>query len=318
MTALEQPRDDPRPRTSVAVAVCTCERNGPLAVLLDMLVENAARVTPRAAVGVVIVDDSRDGGARDVAARYEGRFELGLHYRVAGQQNISLARNLAVETAAGIAQWVAMTDDDCEPQRDWLERLLETQQRTAAHAVAGNYRRRAPAGAPPWLTDEPFLEIALMSPPEGAALNMAGTNNSLISAAWWKEHPQLRFDPSLGKAGGEDVVFYRTAYAAGLRIHAAPAAIVFEEQPPSRTTFRYQLWHFFWMGNSSFVTRRGTREASPARMVLQGGNHMRRALVRSLARVLRGRGPHARYCLASLLFGTGMMLGALGLRVSHH
>jgi hypothetical protein len=53
-------------------------------------------------------------------------------------------------------------------------------------------------------------------------------------------------------------------------------------------------------------------------MVLQGGNHMRRALARSLARVARGRRPHVRYCLASLLFGTGMMLGALGLRVSHH
>jgi glycosyltransferase involved in cell wall biosynthesis len=305
-------------RTSVAVAVCTCDRNGPLAVLLDGLLENAARVAPRAALGVVVVDDSRDGGAREVVRRYEGRFELGLHYRVAGHQNISLARNLAIETAAGIAEWVAMTDDDCEPQSDWLERLLETQRRTAADAVAGNYRRRAPAGAPVWLTDEPFLEIALMSPAEGAALDMAGTNNSMIRAAWWKEHPQVRFDPTLGKAGGEDVVFYRTAHAAGLRIHAAPRAVVFEEQPPSRTTLRYQLWHFFWMGNSSFVTRRGTRQASPARMVLQGGNHMRRALARSLARVARGRRPHVRYCLASLLFGTGMMLGALGLRVSHH
>ena len=302
----------------MAVAVCTCERNGPLAVLLDTLLQNAALVAPRAAVGVVVVDDSRNGGAREVASRYEGRFELGLHYRVAGQQNISVARNLAVETAAGIAQWVAMTDDDCEPQADWLERLLETQQRTAAEAVAGNYRRRAPPGAPAWLTDEPFLQIALMSAAEGAAVSMAGTNNSMICAAWWREHPEVRFHPSFGKAGGEDVVFYRTAHAAGLRIHAAPRAVVFENEPPSRTTLKYQLWLFFWLGNSSFATRLETRGASSVRMVLQGGNHVRKALARSLARLLRGRGPQARYCLASLLFGTGMMLGAFGLRVSHH
>jgi hypothetical protein len=287
-------------------------------VLLDMLLENAARVAPRAAVGVVIVDDSRDGGAREVARTYEGRFELGLHYRTAGQQNISVARNLAVETAAGIARWVAMTDDDCEPQCDWLERLLETQQRTGAQAVAGSYRRRAPPGAPPWLTEEPFLQIALMSAAEGAALTMAGTNNSMLCSAWWNEHPHIRFDPGFGRAGGEDVVFYRTAHWAGLRIHAAPRAVVFENEPASRTTLKYQLWHFFWLGNSSFATRRGTGEASPPRMVLQGGNHVRKALARSLARLLRGRGPQARYCLASLLFGTGMMLGALGIRVSHH
>lgn len=302
----------------MAVAVCTCERNGPLAVLLDALLANAACLAPRAAVGVVVVDDSTTGGARDVALRYEGRFELGLHYRVAGRQNISLARNLAVETAAGIAEWVAMTDDDCQPECDWLERLLEMQQRTAADAVAGGYRRRAPPGAPPWLTDEPFFEVALVSAAEGDAVNVAGTNNSMIRAAWWKGHPEVRFDPGFGRAGGEDVVFYRTAHAAGLRICSAPRAVVFENEPRSRTTLRYQLWLFFWLGNSSLATRRATREASSWRMLLQGGNHVRKALVRPVGRILRGRGPQARYCLASVLFGAGMMLGALGLRVSHH
>ena len=64
--------------------------------------------------------------------RYDGRFELGVEYRLSGRQNISLARNLAIETASGMADWVAMTDDDCEPVPEWLEALFETERQTGA------------------------------------------------------------------------------------------------------------------------------------------------------------------------------------------
>ena len=52
----------------------------------------------RAAVGVVVVDDTAEGRARTVVEQFEGRFELGITYRISGRQNISLARNLAIET----------------------------------------------------------------------------------------------------------------------------------------------------------------------------------------------------------------------------
>lgn len=310
----------PSDKQTVAVAICTYRRNGPLETLLKALLVNAERLGGRAAVGAVVVDDSSDCGARGVVNDFEGRFELGIHYRVSGRRNISLARNLAIDTAAEIADWVAMTDDDCEPEPDWLERLVDVQQRTNAGAVAGRYRRRAPAGAPSWLTDEPFLEVAvaIADPPQGAGLKMAGTNNSLISARWWEGHPEIRFRPDFGVIGGEDVVFYWTAHAAGLRIHYAPQAVVLETQPASRTSLKYQLWHFLWLGNSSFVTRLETRQASSLRMLLQGGNQIRRALVRPIGRMLGGSGPQARYGLASVLFGIGIIAGAIGIRVSHH
>jgi glycosyltransferase involved in cell wall biosynthesis len=101
--------------TSVAVAVWTYERNGPLEVLLRALVTNAERLGERAQVGVVVVDDSSDGQAQSVVQAFEGRFELGIHYLRSGRQNISVARNMAVSEAARIAEWVAMTDDNCEP-----------------------------------------------------------------------------------------------------------------------------------------------------------------------------------------------------------
>jgi succinoglycan biosynthesis protein ExoM len=48
--------------------------------------------------------------------------------RRSGSQNISLARNLAIDTAVGIGEWVAMTEDDCEFSEEWLEALLDAQQ----------------------------------------------------------------------------------------------------------------------------------------------------------------------------------------------
>lgn len=301
---------------TVAVAVCTYHRNDLLAALLEALRVSAARLGGRAAVGAVVVDDSVDGRARSVADQFQGQFELGLTYRSSASQNISRARNMALEAAIDLAGWTAMTDDDCEPAPEWLEALLDAQQRTSADAVTGPMVRRAPPDAPRWLSTEPFLDLGLGLPEDGAEVGSGATHNSMISNRWLMDHPTVRFEPSLGVIGGEDMVFYRAAKAAGLRIHFARYAIVYEKLPPERTTLGYQLRKFFWHGNSSYVTMvdSGVR---PARVFVHAINNMRRALARPVARGLSGHPPHLRYCLASTLHSLGMMLGVVGLRVRH-
>src|SRR3954454_20434042 len=138
----------PGPRTSIAVAICTYKRNDALTVLLHALLACAERVRDRASVGVAIVDDTADGQARSVVEAFAGRFELGLEYRISGKHNISIARNLALETALGIGDWIAMIDDDCEPPPQWLEALVNVQKRTGADAVTGRMIRRVPHGSP--------------------------------------------------------------------------------------------------------------------------------------------------------------------------
>jgi succinoglycan biosynthesis protein ExoM len=303
-------------RTSIAVAVCTYRRNEPLAVLLDALLTCADQVRERAAVGVVVIDDTREGLARHVAERFADRFELGLTYKVSGQENISIARNLAVSTAMQIAAWTAMTDDDCEPDPAWLEALLDVQRRTGADAVTGAMVRRVPAGSPRWLTDEPFLELGMDHPADGANMPTAFTNNSMLSSRWLQQHPDIRFEPNLGKLGGEDMVFYRAARAAGLRIHFSERGYVYENEPPQRATLRYQLRRFFWHGNSAYVSSvsSGVR---PARMLLHGLASLVRACVRPLRRTLNGERPQWRYSLASIVEALGKIVGFLGVRVSH-
>jgi hypothetical protein len=210
-----------------------------------------------------------------------------------------------------------MTDDDCEPAPDWLATLLDVQRRTGADAVSGRLRRRVPDGSPRWLTEEPFLDLGLWDQaPDGVEVTSAATHNSLLSGRWLRAHPEVRFDPRFGVTGGEDPVFYRTAHAAGLRIHYGPGAVVFENEPPSRANLGYQLRAFFWFGNSSYLTcvRRGDR---PARLVLHGAKLLVSALLRPLARLARGEAPQLRYGLASVLRGAGVLVGALGVRVSH-
>ena len=302
--------------TRIAIAICTFNRNEALVTLLDALLVSAAHVTNRATVGVVVVDDSIDGRAQSVAQQYDGRFVLGIIYRKSGRQNISLARNLAIETASQLADWTVMIDDDCEPRQDWLEALLDTQRQTGANAVTGSMIRRVPPGSPKWITEEPFLQLGLDHPPDGSVLTSASTFNSMISSQWLREHPTIRFQPDLGVIGGEDMVFYRGAHAAGLRIHFSDRAAVYENEPPARATLAFQLRYFFWHGNSSSITsvRSGVH---PLRAFLHGARSLQRSLWRPFARLCRGRNPQLRYCMASALHALGKMTGPFGIRVSH-
>lgn len=306
--------------STIAVVICTYNRNEALTNLLQALLDCVATVRQRASVGVVVVDDSTEGKARAVVGRFEGKFERGITYHFSGRQNISIARNVAIESGSKSADWVVMIDDDCEPAEEWLAAMLDTQQHTGADAVTGPMIRRVPPGSPRWLTEEPFLELSREHNrdhfDDGAKLDIAWTCNSMISSCWLKNHPTMRFVSELGAIGGEDAVFYRTAHAAGLRVHWSQKAVVYENEPPSRATLMYQLRSFFWYGNTSFVTstRTGTH---PIRMVLHGINSLRKALVRPIVRLLRGQRPQMRYCLALVLLSIGMIIGLFGIRIKH-
>ena len=303
-------------RKTIAVAVCTYRRNEPLAVLLHALLACAERVRKRAAVGVAIVDDTGDGQARPVAEQFADMFELGVAYRISGKQNISIARNLAVETALEVGEWIAMTDDDCEPPPQWLQALLDLQERTGADAVTGRMVRRAPENAPRWITDQPFFELGVEERADGSKMSVAATFNSLLASDWLKAHPHIRFDPNMGVVGGEDMVFFRAAHAAGLRIRFSELGFVYENESIERATFGYQLYVYFWHGNSAALAcvEDGMKRS---RVFVHGTASLVRAGVRPVSRLLRGQKPQLRFCLAQILHAFGKQLGAVGVRIDH-
>ena len=84
-------------RPKVIVAVCTYRRNEQLRRLLSHLLEAATEARELCIVGGAVVDDNADGSAEPVVAEFADRLELGVQYRSSGQQNISIARNLALK-----------------------------------------------------------------------------------------------------------------------------------------------------------------------------------------------------------------------------
>jgi glycosyltransferase involved in cell wall biosynthesis len=117
---------------SVIVAVRDAERT------IDALLGALERQTlPRHRVEVVVADDgSRDG----TAARVRARARLVSLPEPVGSY---AARNRALEVASG--EVVAITDADCVPEPDWLERMLAALER--ADVVGGCIRMRMPPGA---------------------------------------------------------------------------------------------------------------------------------------------------------------------------
>ena len=306
--------------TTVTVAVCTHQRNELLERLLASLEVAAAmaRDAEAATVGIVIVDDNTDGRAEEVACRWEPRFTRGVTYLRSGQGNISIARNLAMNAACDLGEWTAMTDDDCEVEPQWLVELLGVAERTHADAVTGPLRLQLPDDAPAWLRQQPFLGDGQFDFDDGADMETAATNNSMIRSSWWRYHPDVRFRDDLGVIGGEDMVFYRTARRLGLRIRFASDAVARGNETPDRTTFAAVLRSRLWLGNTEAVTNLTVGDATRGRLVLRAGRRFLQATTRPATRVLGRNTPEFRYALASICRSLGMALGAAGVRIRHH
>ncbi len=304
-------------RATIAVAVCTFRRNEPLRVLLGALVTAAETVAARAAVGVVIVDDNEDGAARVVVDEFASAFELGVRYEHSGARNISIARNRGLESAAELAEWVAMTDDDCEPDPQWLASLLDTVERFGADCVTGPMVPRLPSTAPRWLTTQPFTADVPMGAPDGERLDVAQTNNSMISTRFLVDHPDVRFDPRFGVLGGEDMVFYRSAVQLGLHVRHAASAVVWANEPPSRATFRHQVRYRYWLGNSEGLTNLELAKATRLRLVARAARRIAAAAARPVQRLVRRDPPQVRYAVASMAGACGMLAAVAGVRVAH-
>ena len=215
-----------------------------------------------------------------------------------------------------LGDWTVITDDDCEPPPQWLEALLDLQHRTAADAITGGKVRRVPEGAPRWITDQPFLELGVEEYPDGSEMPTSATFNTLISSQWLRDHPEIRFDPKMGVVGGEDMVFFRAAKAAGLSIRFSHLGFTYENDSPERATLAYQLYVHFWHGNSSVLAciESGTRRW---RMFVHGSASLVRACIRPIRRLVDGQTPQLRFCLAQILEAVGKILGSVGVRIDH-
>lgn len=107
----------------IAVVVATCNRPGQLRRLLECLAVQTVKAE------VIVVDDGSAGTLDDVIRP----FDCVLIRQ--GNAGPAAARNRGVAQAG--AEFIAFTDDDCEPEPEWVESLLKNLQEDPARLIGG-------------------------------------------------------------------------------------------------------------------------------------------------------------------------------------
>jgi GT2 family glycosyltransferase len=231
----------------VSVVIPTRNRPESLASCLGRLAPGA-QTLDAAQYEVVVADD---GDIDHTRALLGERFPWAM-VTAGPRRGPASNRNAGVRASRG--EWIAFTDDDTLPDRDWLEQLLAASD--GVHAVEGRT----------------VCRIGVRSPREHAPINDHG-------GRWWTSNLAIRRDAfdSIGRFDErftvphmEDSDLRERAFAAKVPWRFAPLAIV--DHPPRRERWGVDTapWH-------------------RAHMLYAAIHHQRHTLAGNLRAVIRGR-----------------------------
>ncbi|WP_298459298.1 glycosyltransferase [uncultured Cellulomonas sp.] len=310
--------DSARPGRLVTVAVCTYRRPEALHRLLAALERLTFPRSGTPEVAVVVVDNSPEGDAHETVALARSRGVLHVTYVPLGAGNISVARNAALDAAAPGSEFVALIDDDEVPEPMWLDELLVVADRTRADIVCGPVLPAYPEGAPSWLRRDDFFAVTGF--PDGAELTEGITGNALLRTAAISRLA-LSFDATLGLSGGEDQLFFRSAWTRGARLRWAARAVAHEDVPQQRLSVRYLMRREYRKGNTLGLLDRGGPGWPVGRPVRRAAGAGFWALTGTVAAVRALAGRHRSDALAGALRvvrAVGMVVGLAGHRYDHY
>ncbi len=214
-----------------AVSVIVCTRDGRTRIGGCL---RAIRAMSGGGWEIIVVDDgSTDGTGDFIAANFP---EVNLLRLPPG--GLSTARNAGAAAARG--DILAFTDDDCEPDMEWIARLLPLFADGRFVAAGG------PNLPPPPRTREEAVVCAAPGAPSHVMLDdveaehLPGCNIAVTKAAF---EAIGGFDPIFHTAG-DDVDFCWRLREAGYRLGFAPGAFVWHWRRPSLRTFLRQQWGY--------------------------------------------------------------------------
>lgn len=308
------------------IAVLTYLRNGEVAELLPQLAEEIARlpadVVPGLESRVTVVDNDPLGGARETVERLIAAHPV-VRYLHEPTPGIAAARNRALDDAAtdGLVLFI---DDDERPTAPWLSAMLSTWAEHRPAAVGGPVVASLAEDIDPWIVEGGFFDRQFRSAfRTGQTVDLAPTGNLLLDMARVNAHG-LRFDTTLGLAGGEDTLFTRQLVGAGERIVWCAEAEVLDKVPAERLTRRWLVRRVFMVSNAS--THASLRLAGGARRRLAvrlrylgtGGARMAIGAGRLIGGTLtRNRRARARGT-SVMARGAGAASAAVGLRYEEY
>ncbi|WP_205590067.1 glycosyltransferase [Sphingomonas paeninsulae] len=236
----------------IDVAVCTFRR----ASIEETLQSIASQQLPGdCRIRVIVADNDTAPTARATVEAAAARLSLNCLYVHAPAQNISIARNACLDHAT--APFVAFIDDDEVATPLWLGALLAKLDETGADVILGPAIAQYWVDVPAWVRSADLHSTRPVIR-QGGAIVTGYTCNVLMRLAAFEGR---RFDPALGRTGGEDDVFFSSAVRDGVRIAYAPEAVVYDPVPQERANLR-------WLARRSF--RNGQ---TYARTMIEGGGN---------------------------------------------
>jgi GT2 family glycosyltransferase len=267
-------------RTPISVVIPTRNRPDALSRCLDALA--AQTITDE--LEVIVVDDAslEPSAVAAVVARHP-RARL-----IQGEgEGPASARNAGGRAAHG--SFLCFTDDDCEPRRDWAERLVEALD-AGADAASGTVL--SPGGALSEASETVARAAARVRAGTGSALPFAASGNLACTRSTLEKVP---FDEKFPHPAGEDREWSTRVVAAGFVLRFEPAACVVHHQELTLSRFLRQQIRY---GEGAYRFRR----LGDARLPLEGpGFYL--GLVRDGFR--QGVGVGALVCLAQAATAVG-------------
>jgi glycosyltransferase involved in cell wall biosynthesis len=227
----------------ISIVIATRNRSVLLARTLRAI---ASQRWPRSEMEVVVADNGSTDDTRAVVGH--AAESLPVHYLFVAEPGKSHAVNAALRLTRG--DLIALTDDDVQPEPEWLAGLAQAVDETDADFVAGRILPLWESPPPAWMS--PFLYGALAIPENGTMrlpITADQTSNVMpiganmaVRARVIERLGGLRTD--LGKLDGtlrtgEDHEFFLRLLHAGCRGVYEPSAVVRHLVPAARLHRRY-------------------------------------------------------------------------------
>lgn len=244
---------------TVVVGVCTFRRPSLRETLLSLA---SQRVPGGLVLRIAVADNDEGPSARDLVSGASAEVARSIAYLHCPARNISVARNALLDLAHGEgADLVAFLDDDEWVGPDWLAQMVRALDGAGADAVFGPVRGVYADDAPRWMRAGSLHDVEPELGRDGQV--RTGYAGNVLMAPDAPSLLERRFDPALGRSGGEDTAFFAGAKADGAVLVTAPEAVAFEHVPPERTRIGWLVQRRFRMGQTHGQLI--GRDASPAR-----------------------------------------------------
>lgn len=229
----------------ISVCICTYKRPALLEGLLSKL--KYQETEGKFSYSIVVVDNDSRRSAEPVVDFFARNTDLETGYYVEKRQNISLARNKAIQNSSG--DFIAFIDDDEIPEENWLLRLYSALYRFDADAVLGPVVPHYQSPPPKWVIEGRFYQRRTYRTGFRIDWRKGRTGNLLLKRQIFQDTGEL-FDPAFG-SGGEDQNLTRRMLSRGYVFIWCNEAIAYEVVPPLRWKRTFMLKRAFFRGQVS-------------------------------------------------------------------